>query len=85
MSQTDSAQPLSPSHAMSRDQALGACDVVIDFTSGEASAVLARAASDRGGPALVIGSTGLTPEQETDIHAAAEKIAIVRSGNFSLR
>ena len=63
---------------------LSLCDVIIDFTTPEASVELARTCAARGGPALVIGSTGLTPEQETDIHAAAEKIAIVRSGNFSL-
>lgn len=63
---------------------LSLCDVIIDFSTPEASVDLARACAERGGPALVIGSTGLTPEQETDIHKASEKIAIVRSGNFSL-
>jgi 4-hydroxy-tetrahydrodipicolinate reductase len=63
---------------------LSLCDVVIDFSTPEASVELAQACAERGGPALVIGSTGLTPEQETDIHKASEKIAIVRSGNFSL-
>ncbi|MFZ4165120.1 4-hydroxy-tetrahydrodipicolinate reductase [Brevundimonas sp. NPDC058933] len=60
------------------------CDVVIDFSTPEASVELARACAERGGPALVIGSTGLSPEQDALIEAAAEKIAIVRSGNFSL-
>ena len=63
---------------------LSLCDVIIDFSTPDASVELARTCAARGGPALVIGSTGLTPEQETDIHAAADKIAIVRSGNFSL-
>ena len=63
---------------------LSLCDVIIDFSTPDASVELAATCAARGGPALVIGSTGLTPEQETDIHAAAEKIAIVRSGNFSL-
>ncbi len=63
---------------------LSLCDVVIDFSTPDASVELARACAARGGPALVIGSTGLTPEQESDIHKASEKIAIVRSGNFSL-
>lgn len=63
---------------------LSLCDVVIDFSTPDASVELARACAARGGPALVIGSTGLSPEQESDIHKAAEKIAIVRSGNFSL-
>lgn len=60
------------------------CDVIIDFSTPEASVDLARACAERGGPALVIGSTGLSPEQDALIEAAAEKIAIVRSGNFSL-
>jgi 4-hydroxy-tetrahydrodipicolinate reductase len=63
---------------------LSLCDVIIDFSTPDASVELARTCAERGGPALVIGSTGLTPEQETDIHKAAERIAIVRSGNFSL-
>jgi len=63
---------------------LNLCDVVIDFSTPEASVELARACAERGGPALVIGSTGLSPEQDALIEAAAEKIAIVRSGNFSL-
>jgi len=60
------------------------CDVIIDFSTPEASVDLAKACAERGGPALVIGSTGLSPEQDALIEAAAEKIAIVRSGNFSL-
>ena len=63
---------------------LSLCDVIIDFSTPEASVELARACAERGGPALVIGSTGLSPEQDAEIEAAAEKIAIVRSGNFSL-
>jgi len=60
------------------------CDVIIDFSTADASVELARTCAARGGPALVIGSTGLSPEQEGEILKAAEKIAIVRSGNFSL-
>lgn len=63
---------------------LSLCDVIIDFSTPEASVELAQACAARGGPALVIGSTGLTPEQDAEILGAAEKIAIVRSGNFSL-
>ncbi len=63
---------------------LSLCDVVIDFSTAEASAALATRAAERGGPALVIGSTGFTDEQDAAIRAAAEKIAIVRSGNYSL-
>ncbi|MBL0968471.1 MAG: 4-hydroxy-tetrahydrodipicolinate reductase [Brevundimonas sp.] len=63
---------------------LSLCDVIIDFSTPEASVELAQTCAARGGPALVIGSTGLTEEQDAEILKAAEKIAIVRSGNFSL-
>lgn len=63
---------------------LSLCDVIIDFSTADASVELAQTCAARGGPALVIGSTGLTPEQDAEILKAAEKIAIVRSGNFSL-
>jgi 4-hydroxy-tetrahydrodipicolinate reductase len=63
---------------------LSLCDVVIDFTTPEASVALAELAAERGGPALVIGSTGFNPEQDARILKAAEKVAIVRSGNYSL-
>jgi 4-hydroxy-tetrahydrodipicolinate reductase len=63
---------------------LGGVDVVIDFTSPEASVALAKLCAERGGPALVIGATGFTPAQDAEIGAAAQAIAIVRSGNFSL-
>ena len=63
---------------------LGACDVIVDFTTVQASAVLARACAARGGPALVIGATGFSEADEQAIAQAAAKIAIVRSRNFSL-
>ncbi|WP_298125918.1 4-hydroxy-tetrahydrodipicolinate reductase [Brevundimonas sp.] len=68
---------------------LSRCDVVIDFSTPEASVELAQAcaaqvAGGRGGPALVIGSTGFSPDQLAEISKAAERIAVVRSGNFSL-
>lgn len=65
-------------------EALAASDVVIDFTTPAASATLAAACADRGGPALVIGSTGFSETEARLIRAAAERIAIVKSGNFSL-
>jgi 4-hydroxy-tetrahydrodipicolinate reductase len=67
-----------------RDTALDHADVVIDFTTPDASAALARLCGERGGPALVIGSTGFTAEQEQVLAQAATRIPILRSGNFSL-
>ena len=76
-------------HLVTADAALAAADAVIDFTLPEASALLAEAAAARAvhhahAPALIIGSTGFSPEQLARIEAAATKIAIVRSGNYSL-
>jgi 4-hydroxy-tetrahydrodipicolinate reductase len=68
----------------SREAALLGCDVIIDFTTGQASADLARAAAERGGPALVIGSTGFSDAAEAAIEAASARVAIVKSGNYSL-
>ncbi|HXA40607.1 MAG TPA: 4-hydroxy-tetrahydrodipicolinate reductase [Phenylobacterium sp.] len=69
---------------MSQEAALAAADVVIDFTSAQASADLAAACAARGGPALVIGSTGFDDAQLAAIAEAAKTVAIVRAGNFSL-
>jgi 4-hydroxy-tetrahydrodipicolinate reductase len=63
---------------------LSLCDVIIDFSTADASVELAQTCAARGGPALVIGSTGLSPEQDAEILKAAETVPIVRSGNFSL-
>jgi 4-hydroxy-tetrahydrodipicolinate reductase len=69
---------------MSQDAAADAVDVIIDFTSASASTALAADCAARGGPALVIGSTGFDEDQLAAIAEAAKKIAIVRAGNFSL-
>ncbi|PBB67707.1 4-hydroxy-tetrahydrodipicolinate reductase [Mesorhizobium sp. WSM4312] len=69
---------------VSRDEALAAADVVIDFTTPAASADLARVCANRGGPALVIGSTGFDAAELADIADAAKAVPIVRSGSFSL-
>jgi 4-hydroxy-tetrahydrodipicolinate reductase len=65
-------------------EALPLCDVVIDFSTGQASAALARLAAGRGGPALVVGSTGFSQTDEAAVAEASRRIAIVKSGNFSL-
>ena len=82
-----------------RDAALSRAEVVIDFTIPQSSVALAEACAalsgggrggpalsggGRGGPALVIGSTGFSDEQTARIAAAATKVAIVKSGNYSL-
>ena len=58
--------------------------MVIDFSSPAASTALAQACAARGGPALVIGSTGFEDAQIAALAEPATKVAIVRAGNFSL-
>jgi len=69
---------------VSIEAALDMADVVIDFTVPAASAALAAQCAARGGPALVIGSTGFDAAQIAAVDAAAGRVAIVRAGNFSL-
>jgi 4-hydroxy-tetrahydrodipicolinate reductase len=65
------------------DSALAGADALIDFTTPAASLHHARAAAAHH-VALVLGVTGMTEAEIAEIDAHAGKIAIVRSGNFSL-
>jgi len=64
-------------------EALRGADVVIDFTSFEASAAHAEACAAAGVP-LVIGSTGFTPEARARVAAAAKRIPVLLSPNMSV-
>lgn len=66
------------------EDALAKSQVVIDFTTPAASVALAQAVAQRGGPALVIGSTGASEEQIGAIGEAAKSVPIVFAGNYSL-
>ncbi|MBS0409004.1 MAG: 4-hydroxy-tetrahydrodipicolinate reductase [Proteobacteria bacterium] len=77
-------QALGDMTLVTADEALATSDVVIDFTLASASAALAARAAAIGKAALVIGSTGFTAEEEAPVAAAAARIAIVKSGNYSL-
>ncbi|MGZ8370171.1 MAG: 4-hydroxy-tetrahydrodipicolinate reductase [Caulobacteraceae bacterium] len=68
---------------VSQEKALAAADVVIEFSAPEAAVAMARACAGRG-VSLVTGTTGLNEADERAIREAAERIAVVRSGNFSL-
>lgn len=64
-------------------------DVVIDFSTPEASLELLQASASEGlhrpRPVVqVIGSTGFTPEQVDKVAGFADEVVIIRSGNFSL-
>jgi 4-hydroxy-tetrahydrodipicolinate reductase len=66
------------------ERALSTCEAIIDFSTAQASTELAQLAAGTGGPALIIGSTGFTDADEAVIAEASARIAIVKSGNFSL-
>ncbi len=59
-------------------------DIWIDFTAPEASLAALDALDGTKVRASIIGTTGLSPDQEAKVAKAADRIAIVRSGNFSL-
>jgi 4-hydroxy-tetrahydrodipicolinate reductase len=77
-------QPFGGDVLASLAESLAGSDVIIDFSSPLGSTTLARAAAEHGGPALVIGSTGLGEADIEMVRAASAQVAIVRSGNFSL-
>jgi 4-hydroxy-tetrahydrodipicolinate reductase len=60
-----------------------AADGLLDFTIPAATVILAEHAA-RNGLVHVIGTTGLTPEDEKIVAAAAGGARIVKSGNMSL-
>jgi len=57
--------------------------VVIDFTSAEASVAHARLCAERG-VAMVIGSTGFTPESRAEVAACTRSIPVVLAPNTSV-
>ena len=57
--------------------------VIIDFTSPEASLATARLAARYGNP-LVVGVTGFTPEQKSELEALAVHAPILWSPNMSV-
>jgi 4-hydroxy-tetrahydrodipicolinate reductase len=61
----------------------GKPDVVIDFTTAEASSDHARICAERG-IALVVGSTGFSPAATAEVTRAAVKIPVVMSPNMSV-
>jgi 4-hydroxy-tetrahydrodipicolinate reductase len=58
-------------------------DVVIDFTAPAASVRHARACAERG-VGLVVGTTGLSPEQKAELGAAAKRIPLLFAPNMSV-
>ncbi len=60
-----------------------ASDVVVDFTTPEASRIHADLAVESDS-ALVLGTTGLSSDQQAAIEKASQKTAIVQAANMSL-
>ena len=60
-----------------------AVEGVIDFSYHAGVPAAVTRAAERG-IAYVIGTTGLTPEEQEVVNAAAKRIPVVQSGNYSL-
>ena len=58
-------------------------DVMIDFTVAAATMVNAKIAAAKG-VALVIGTTGFTPEQDAELLDAIKNVPVVKTTNFSV-
>ena len=58
-------------------------DAIIDFTAPAATLVHAELAA-QSGRILVVGTTGMTPEDEAHLREAAKRTAIVYAPNFSI-
>jgi 4-hydroxy-tetrahydrodipicolinate reductase len=63
--------------------AIGAANAVIDFTVPAATVAHARIAADKG-TSMVIGTTGLNPEQTAAIHDYAKRVPILWAANMSM-
>jgi 4-hydroxy-tetrahydrodipicolinate reductase len=63
--------------------AIGAAETLIDFTVPAATVAHAKIAADKG-VAMVIGTTGLTPEQTAAVHECARKTPIMWAANMSI-
>ncbi len=70
--------------ALGAAEAAAGADVWIDFTRPEATLAALGALEATPVRAVVIGTTGFTPEQDAAIAAAARRVAIVKAGNFSV-
>lgn len=60
-----------------------ACDAVIDFTSPAATLAHARMAAAHG-TALIVGTTGMSKDQEAEVRTAGDRTAVVMAPNMSV-
>jgi len=65
-------------------QAASGANVWIDFTAPQATLQALEQLPELGVQAAIIGTTGFSPQDEHILAQAASRLALVRSGNFSL-
>ncbi|MEO1643071.1 MAG: 4-hydroxy-tetrahydrodipicolinate reductase, partial [Pseudomonadota bacterium] len=65
-------------------EAAKGASVWIDFTVPQATLSALAIAPSAGVSSFVIGTTGFSAKQEAEIEAAAERLTIIKAGNFSL-
>ena len=70
-------------HFGAATKSAGAGAVAVDFTAPEAAIEHARTAAETGTP-IVIGTTGLTAEQKSEIAALAATIPVLQAANMSV-
>jgi 4-hydroxy-tetrahydrodipicolinate reductase len=66
-----------------KDQALGNADVIIDFTAPAATLAYADYAAQKG-IAHIVGTTGMSVDDDAKLAGFAEKTTIMKSGNMSM-
>lgn len=69
---------------VSLEEAARGADIVIDVSTAKAAPAVAARLSERGGPALVTGVTGLDEAGRRAIADAAETIPVLHARNFSV-
>jgi len=67
----------------SLDAVIGKGDVIIDFTFHEATMAIARKAAEHG-RSMVIGTTGLTPQNLDELKSLTRNFACVQSPNMAI-
>jgi len=70
--------------ADSASAAANKADIWIDFTTPDATLAALESLTATNTRAAIIGTTGFSPAQDDALAAHAQRLAIVRSGNFSL-
>ncbi|MGE0830235.1 MAG: 4-hydroxy-tetrahydrodipicolinate reductase [Hyphomonadaceae bacterium] len=76
--------PLGAAIVVDPAEAAAKADVWLDFTAPAATIAALATLEKTAVRAAILGTTGLDEAQEAAIAAAAKRLAIVRSGNFSL-